>query len=97
MKSRLPDDDISSRTWRCWRQISFTPAGLGTGKESRSKRKPGTKSSPTASAKPRIRYVRQFLQRGAFIYAYYNNHYGGFSPGSITLLQRVWTKATGVA
>ncbi|MGH9396723.1 MAG: DUF72 domain-containing protein [Terriglobia bacterium] len=34
-----------------------------------------------------VRYVRQFLHRGEIVYAYYNNHYGGYGPGSIALFR----------
>lgn len=37
-----------------------------------------------------IRYIREFLKGGRAVYAYYNNHYAGFGPGSIQLFNRVW-------
>ncbi|MGH9448649.1 MAG: DUF72 domain-containing protein [Terriglobia bacterium] len=37
-----------------------------------------------------VRYVRQFLHRGEIVYAYYNNHWAGFGPGSIALFNSVW-------
>jgi uncharacterized protein YecE (DUF72 family) len=37
-----------------------------------------------------VRYIRQFLHRGEIIYAYYNNHYAGWAPGSIALFHQVW-------
>jgi uncharacterized protein YecE (DUF72 family) len=37
-----------------------------------------------------VRYVRQFLHRGEKVYAYYNNHYAGYGPGSIALFHRIW-------
>lgn len=40
-----------------------------------------------------VRYVRQFLHRGEIVYAYYNNHFAGFGPGSIALFHDVWTRA----
>jgi uncharacterized protein YecE (DUF72 family) len=36
-----------------------------------------------------VRYVRQFLHRGEVVYAYYNNHYAGFGPGSIALFSKL--------
>jgi uncharacterized protein YecE (DUF72 family) len=40
-----------------------------------------------------VRYVRQFLHRGEVVYAYYNNHYSGFGPGSIAVFNKIWKKA----
>jgi len=37
-----------------------------------------------------VRYVRRFLQRGAVVYLYVNNHWAGFAPGSIALFWDVW-------
>lgn len=38
-----------------------------------------------------VRYIRQFLHRGEIVYAYFNNHFAGWAPGSIALFQRVWS------
>lgn len=38
------------------------------------------------------RYIRQFLHRGETVYAYYNNHYAGFGPGSIALFNNTWNE-----
>lgn len=37
-----------------------------------------------------IRYIRKFLKQQRVVYAYYNNHYAGFGPGSIELFNKVW-------
>ena len=39
-----------------------------------------------------IRYIREFLQQGRAVYAYYNNHYAGFGPGSIELFNTIWNE-----
>ena len=37
-----------------------------------------------------VRTVRELLTRLPAVYAYYNNHYAGFAPGSIDLFLRIW-------
>lgn len=39
-----------------------------------------------------IPVIRRLLQRARVIYAYFNNHYGGFAPGSIALFNDMWKK-----
>jgi uncharacterized protein YecE (DUF72 family) len=39
-----------------------------------------------------VDYIRQFLYHGRTVYAYYNNHWAGFAPGSIELFQTVWNE-----
>lgn len=39
-----------------------------------------------------VRYVRKFLRRGKVVYAYYNNHYAGFGPGSIRVFSKIWNQ-----
>ena len=36
--------------------------------------------------------IRKLLAQGLRVYAYFNNHYAGFAPGSITLFQQVWKR-----
>ena len=36
--------------------------------------------------------IRKLLTQGLRIYAYFNNHYAGFAPGSVTLFQQVWKR-----
>lgn len=37
-----------------------------------------------------IRHIREFLKQDRVVYAYYNNHYAGFGPGSVELLRKLW-------
>ncbi len=37
-----------------------------------------------------IHFIREFLKQGTAIYAYYNNHYAGYGPGSIELFDKIW-------
>ena len=37
-----------------------------------------------------IHFIREFLKQGRTVYAYYNNHYAGFGPGSIELFRKAW-------
>ncbi|HKS74937.1 MAG TPA: DUF72 domain-containing protein, partial [Terriglobales bacterium] len=37
-----------------------------------------------------VDYVRQFLHHGRTTYAYYNNHWAGYAPGSIRLFTDPW-------
>jgi len=39
-----------------------------------------------------IPVIRHLLKRVRVIYAYFNNHYAGFAPGSIALFHEVWSK-----
>ena len=34
--------------------------------------------------------IDKLLERKLRIYAYFNNHYAGFAPGSIALFHEVW-------
>jgi uncharacterized protein YecE (DUF72 family) len=36
--------------------------------------------------------IRKLLGRRILVYGYFNNHYAGFAPGSITLFQQVWKR-----
>jgi len=36
--------------------------------------------------------IRKLLERRLRVYAYFNNHYAGFAPGSIALFQEVWKR-----
>lgn len=36
--------------------------------------------------------IRRLLARRLTIYAYFNNHYAGFAPGSIALFREVWAR-----
>jgi len=40
-----------------------------------------------------IAMVRQFLVQRLAVYGFYNNHYAGYSPGSITLFYDMWHKS----
>ena len=39
-----------------------------------------------------IAEIRKLLARRIRVYGYFNNHYAGFAPGSITLFQQVWKR-----
>lgn len=36
--------------------------------------------------------IRRLLDRRLILYAYFNNHYAGFAPGSIALLREIWKR-----
>jgi uncharacterized protein YecE (DUF72 family) len=36
--------------------------------------------------------IRKLLARRARVYGYFNNHYAGFAPGSVTLFHQVWKR-----
>ncbi len=36
--------------------------------------------------------IRRWLGRGTLVYAYFNNHYAGFGPGSIRLFNEIWER-----
>ncbi len=36
--------------------------------------------------------IRKLLARRIRVYGYFNNHYAGYAPGSITLFQQVWQR-----
>lgn len=36
--------------------------------------------------------IRRLLERRLVLYAYFNNHYAGFAPGSIALLREIWKR-----
>jgi len=36
--------------------------------------------------------IRRLLARQLTVYAYFNNHYAGFAPGSIALFREVWSR-----
>jgi uncharacterized protein YecE (DUF72 family) len=36
--------------------------------------------------------LQTLLNRGIDVYGYFNNHYGGYAPGSIEVLRRTWKK-----
>ncbi len=36
--------------------------------------------------------IRRLLARRLLVYAYFNNHYAGFAPGSIALFREVWAR-----
>ena len=36
--------------------------------------------------------IDRLLERQLRVYAYFNNHYAGFAPGSIALFHEVWEK-----
>ncbi len=38
--------------------------------------------------------IRALLDRGQTVYAYFNNHYAGFAPGSLELFLKIWDQAT---
>jgi len=38
--------------------------------------------------------LRRLTQRTGDVYAYFNNHYAGFAPGSIELFLRIWSEET---
>jgi uncharacterized protein YecE (DUF72 family) len=37
--------------------------------------------------------IRRILERKIRVYAYFNNHYAGYAPGSIDLFRRIWKRA----
>ncbi len=39
--------------------------------------------------------IRRLLQRRLIVYGYFNNHYAGFAPGSISLFYEVWHRSEG--
>ncbi len=39
--------------------------------------------------------IRRLLQRRLIVYGYFNNHYAGFAPGSISLFYEVWRRLEG--
>jgi len=39
-----------------------------------------------------VPFIDRLLERNVRIYAYFNNHYAGFAPGSVQLLQDVWQR-----
>lgn len=39
--------------------------------------------------------IRRLLARRLTVYAYFNNHYAGFAPGSIALFREVWARLKG--
>lgn len=38
--------------------------------------------------------IRRLLQRRLIVYGYFNNHYAGFAPGSISLFYEVWRRSS---
>ncbi len=36
--------------------------------------------------------IRRLLERQRVIYAYFNNHYAGYAPGSLELFRKVWSE-----
>lgn len=49
----------------------------------------------SAELKAWIPTVRSLLDRGSDVFAYFNNHYAGFAPGSIDLFLKLWAEAQG--
>jgi uncharacterized protein YecE (DUF72 family) len=39
--------------------------------------------------------IRRQIELKRLVYAYFNNHYAGFAPGSLKLFQEVWAKLSG--
>jgi uncharacterized protein YecE (DUF72 family) len=39
-----------------------------------------------------IPQIRRLLERQRLVYAYFNNHYAGFAPGSLELFHKVWNQ-----
>jgi uncharacterized protein YecE (DUF72 family) len=41
-----------------------------------------------------IASIRELVDRGIDVFAYFNNHYAGFAPGSIQLFRELWQKTS---
>jgi hypothetical protein len=42
-----------------------------------------------------IPVVRDIIARRMNVFAYFNNHYAGFAPGSIDQFARIWRESAG--
>lgn len=41
--------------------------------------------------------IQELLGRDVDVFSYFNNHYGGFAPGSIELFLKIWNEANGTS